>query len=185
MKTRIRGRPAAAAVVSPPRSVVELVQRGRMIVDVARADLEAAESRLGPFHPTSLHFRSALGEALNAWERLRARHGSPTLDAAIAQPPATTLTLSGPGCAKGLLLVPIRGQTYHVESIPGTPPAPIQWRIVRLSTATEDDPEGPYHACRLADRSTQCDCAEWTFREENAPDPACKHLKALEALGWI
>ena len=37
-----------------------------------------------------------------------------------------------------------------------------------------------------ADGSTQCDCAEWFYREDapTAPD-LCKHLAALAALGWI
>lgn len=185
MKPRMRGRPAAVAWITPPGKVIELAQRGRMILDVARADLEAAESRLGPFHATTQHFRAALGEALNAWERLRARHGTPTLEAAVLQPPAATLTLATPSRPRGVVLVPIGGRTYHVEPIAGTPLAPIQWRVARLSTRDHDESGGPYHACRLADHSTQCDCAEWTFREDDAPSPACKHLRALEALGWL
>ncbi|MFO0956573.1 MAG: hypothetical protein U0800_03790 [Isosphaeraceae bacterium] len=156
-----------------------------MIVDVARADVEASEARLGLFHPTTQHFRAVLGESLNAWERLRAQHGTPMLDAALQQPPVATLTLSTSACPDGLVLVPIRGRTYHVEPIQGTALAPIQWRVARLSTADEEGHDGPYHACRLADRTMQCDCAEWTFRDEDRPGPGCKHLKALEALGWL
>lgn len=189
MNSRTRGRSAAVAVLAPTWKVIELAQRGRLIVDVARADLEAAESRLGPFHPTTLHFRAALGEARNAWERLRAQYGTRLLNSAVFEPPVTTLALTTPDRPNGLILVPIQGRAYHVSPLPGTTPAPIQWRIVRLTFADEEeDEEGsrePYHACRLADRSTQCDCAEWAFRGEGVAELACKHLKALAALGWI
>ena len=47
----------------PVRRAVELAQRGRMILDVAAADLEAAEAAFGPFHATAWHFRNALNEA--------------------------------------------------------------------------------------------------------------------------
>src|SRR6185312_13511728 len=40
----------------PTRQMVELAQRGRMILDVSSADLEAAEAAFGPFHSTAWHF---------------------------------------------------------------------------------------------------------------------------------
>ena len=46
-----------------------------MILDVATADLEAAEALLGPAHPTAWHFRQALDEARRSWDRLRAKFG--------------------------------------------------------------------------------------------------------------
>ena len=48
--------------------------------------------------------------------------------------------------------------------------------------------DGPYYVCRLADGSTQCDCAEWTYQIAENRDGRkthCKHLAALAALGWI
>ena len=55
-----------------------------MILDVATADLEASEQKLGPFHPTSWHFRQALAEANRSWDRLRAEFGGSTLESALA-----------------------------------------------------------------------------------------------------
>src|SRR5215208_1670876 len=81
----------------PARRAVELAQRGRMILDVATADLEAAETTLGPFHPTSWHFRNALHEARRSWDRLRAEFGGSALEAALNQPPLAVLTLGGGG----------------------------------------------------------------------------------------
>ena len=74
------------------------------------------------------------------------------------------------------------GKTYGVERVPGTPPAPLQYRLTRLPPL--DD--GPYYACRLRDGSTQCDCAEWTYQVADIPDALpCKHLAALAVLGWL
>jgi hypothetical protein len=168
----------------PLRRAVELAQRGRMILDVATVDLEAAEQKLGPFHPTSWHFRQALAEANRSWDRLRAEFGGATVEWALSQPPITFLTLGGDDdkCPP-VVLIPIAGQTYRAERIAGTPLAPTQWRLTRLSPPLE---HGPYYACRLRDGSTQCDCAEWAYRDDS-PDspPPCKHLAALVALGWI
>jgi hypothetical protein len=47
----------------PVRCAAELVQRGRLILDVSAADLEAAEAMFGAFHPTTWHFRNSLSEA--------------------------------------------------------------------------------------------------------------------------
>ncbi len=167
----------------PARRVVELAQRGRMILDVAAADLDAAEARLGPFHETTWFFRNALAEARRSWDRLRAEFGTATLDAALAELPLTVLNLGGePSGAPRALLIPIAGKTYRVEAIEGTPLAPVQFRLTRLP-ALED---GPYYVCRLADGSTQCDCAEWIYQVADNPGaPPCKHLAALATLGWI
>src|SRR3954471_11178136 len=80
----------------PARRAVELAQRGRMILDVTAADLEAAEAACGPFHPTAWHFRNAWYEAQRSWDRLRAEVGGAKLAAALEEPPATVLAL-GPG----------------------------------------------------------------------------------------
>ena len=168
----------------PARRAVEVAQRGRMILDVSAVDLEVAEAVLGPFHSTAWHFRSALAEARRAWDRLRAELGGATLEAALAQPPVTLLTLGGdaPGSAP-ILLIPIAGQTYRVERVAATPLAPILWRLTRLHPPLDD---GPYYAARLRDRTTRCDCAEWTYQIAGiAPHALCKHLAALAALGWI
>ncbi|HEV3167598.1 MAG TPA: hypothetical protein VGZ22_26575 [Isosphaeraceae bacterium] len=155
-----------------------------MILDVATADLEAAETLLGAFHPTSWYFRQALAEARQAWDRLRAEVGSAMLRVALEQPPIAVLTLSaetheGPH----VQLVPISGQTYRAERVPGSDLAPIQWRLTRLSPPLAD---GPYYVCRLTDGSTQCDCADWTYQvAETGSRILCKHLEALDSLGWI
>jgi hypothetical protein len=185
-------RPAAGPPLSlrdrdpsdPARRMVELAQRGQMILDGAAADLAAAEALLGPFHPTSWHFRHALADARRSWERLRAEIGGAALRAALEQPPITLLTL-GEDAPDGprAILFPIKGQTYRAERVAGTPLAPIQWRLTRLEPPLED---GPYYACRLQDGSTQCDCAEWTYQVADTGSAAlCKHLSALEAFGWL
>ena len=168
----------------PAWKSVERAQRGRMILDVASADLEVSEGVLGPFHPTTCHFRHALAEARRAWDRLRAGLGGAALEAALNEPPVTVLTLGDevPGGPLALL-IPIGGRTYHVRRVEGTPLAPIQWRLTRLTPPLDD---GPYYACRLDDGSTQCDCAEWTYQIAGLePTALCKHLAALAALGWI
>jgi hypothetical protein len=163
----------------PARRAVELAQRGRMILDVAAADLEASEATLGPFHPTTWHFRNALAEAQKSWDRLRAEFGSRALEQALAQPPLAVLRLDGPG--PGLLLIPIEGKTYRAEPIAGTVLAPVLWRLTRLDPPLEN---GPYYVCSLLDGTTHCDCAEWTYRAAESTG-LCKHLTALDALGWL
>ena len=161
---------------------VELIHRGRMILDVAALDLEAAEQRLGPFHETSWFFRRSLADARNTWDRLRARYGLRALEAALEEPPATVLTLgrTPSGDPLAVLLV-IAGGTYRVQRVEGTPEAPRIWQMTRLTT--NDD--GPYHACRLIDGTTQCDCAQWIYQIADLSDEHCKHLGALDALGWL
>jgi len=170
----------------PDRCAVELVQRGRLILDVSAADLEAAEATFGAFHPTTWYFRNARNEAQVSWERLRAELGTKALDAALDQPPLTALTLDEP--ARGMprvVLILIAGQTYRTQKVAGTELAPIQWRVTRLNPPLEN---GPYYVCRLADGSTQCDCADWTYQiaeTVNDRKTHCKHSSALAALGWI
>ncbi len=154
-----------------------------MILDVAAADLQVAEARLGPFHETTWHFRHALDEARRSWDRLRAEFGSSALEAALDEAPATILTL-GEAATDGpkAILIPLGGKTYRVERIAGTALAPVLWRLTRLP-ASED---GPYYAARLRDGTTRCDCAEWTFEvAEIDGAPPCKHLAGLRALGWL
>jgi hypothetical protein len=174
----------------PLRRAVELAQRGRMILDVSAADLEASEAAHGAFHPTTWHFRNAWNEARRSWERLRAELGTRTLEAALNQPPLVVLTLreGGDGADRSVaraVLIVIAGRTYCTQRVAGTELAPIQWRLTRPHPPLED---GPYYVCRLADRTTQCDCAEWTYQVAGNGDGRtiqCKHIAALAALGWI
>jgi len=170
----------------PARCAVELVQRGRLILDVSAADLEAAEATFGAFHPTTWYFRNALNEAQRSWEQLRAELGTKAIEAALGQLPLTTLTLGEPANGRPhVVLILITGQTYSSQRVAGTALAPIQWRLIRLNPPLEN---GPYYVCRLADGSTQCDCADWTYQiaeTENVRRTQCKHLAALAALGWI
>jgi hypothetical protein len=179
--------PAPLAFIAVDVRTAELVQRAKIIVEIAEADLEVAEEKLGAFHETSWHFRNALTESRRAWDRLRAELGTPMMDAALARPPAAVLTLGcdGDGTQQIATFIAIAGRAYHVEPVPGTQIAPVQWRIGRFD-ATPDD--GLYYACRLGDRSTQCDCAEWAYQadaEDGSPPRPCKHLAALIALGWL
>ncbi len=170
----------------PDRCAAELVQRGRLILDVSAADLEAAESTFGAFHPTTWHFRNGLNEAQRSWERLRAELGTKAVEAALEEPPLTALALNETTNGKpGVVLILIASQTYRPQRVVGTELAPIQWRLTRLHPPLEN---GPYYVCRLADGSTQCDCANWTYQiaETNKARTArCKHVVALAALGWI
>jgi hypothetical protein len=203
----------------PAWRAVERAQRGRMILDVSAADLEAAEAAHGPFHATAWHFRNAWYEARKSWDRLRAELGGARLDAALDAPPLTVLAL-GPGAdgytpdgagrwplpeparKRPVLLILIAGRTYRALRVAGTPLAPLIWRLIHLHPAPDAAPrrartrprdehdDGPYYTCRLHDGSTQCDCAEWTYRiadvdHPGPTSPRCKHLAALDALGWL
>src|SRR4051812_31712492 len=77
----------------PAWRAVELGQRGRMILDVWAAALEAAEAAYAPFHPPAWYFRNARDGARRAWDRLRAQYGGATLEAALNEPPVTHLVL--------------------------------------------------------------------------------------------
>jgi len=176
--------PNGCDLTDPKRKAFVLVQRGRMILDVAIADLQAAEALLGPFHSTSWYFRNALDEARRSWDRLRAELGGETLKAALDSTPLTHLVLGGVGPHRPrVVLLPISGTTYSAERVGGTPLAPIQWRLTRLLPPLD---HGPYYASRLSDGLTRCDCADWTFRiAQTDSRRLCKHLSALEGLGWI
>jgi hypothetical protein len=168
------------------RATAELAQHRLLVLDVARADLEVAEAAFGPFHPTTSHFRRSLDESRRSWDQLRIKLGTPAIDAALSQPPLATLILrKQTETATPIVLVLIDGKSYSAQRVPGTELAPIQWRLTRLHPPLDD---GPYYVCRLANRSTQCDCADWTYRIAETTDASnmqCKHLAALSSLGWI
>lgn len=177
------GKGTAVLADAPPLdpNVVELAQRARMILDVAGADLEAAEEAYGAFDPTSLYFRSTLEEARRSWERLQATWGTPTLTRALEHPPGTVLTLNEAEESRAVLIV-IGGQTYRVQWLRGAVDAPAIRRLTRIPSLED----GPYHCCRLADGTFQCDCAQWIYQiADTGLDLACKHLAALQHLGWI
>ncbi|CAN5855742.1 hypothetical protein BH23PLA1_BH23PLA1_11710 [soil metagenome] len=165
----------------PAFKAVELAQRSRMILDVSATDLTAAEERYGPFHEVAWYFRQALLEAKRSWDRLRAEFGSAALEEALQEPPVTILTLGGGASGPMVVLIPIAGRTYGAERVVGTAPAPVIWRLTQLPPHED----GPYHVCRLADGSTQCDCAEWIYQIDGLSAAHCKHLAALSALRWI
>ena len=170
----------------PARCAVELVQRGRLILDVSAADLEAAEATFGAFHPTTWHFRKSFAEAQRSWDRLCAELGAKAIEAALEEPALTALALGeSTNGWPDVVLILIAGQTYRPQRVAGTELAPIQWRLTRLRPPLEN---GPYYVCRLADGSTQCDCANWTYQiagTNKVRASRCKHLAALTALGWI
>lgn len=178
-------RPAAATAprrARPDRcsaTRVELIQRGRMLVDLAAAILSATEARFGPFHETAWQDRRTLDDARRAWDRLRAQFGTPALESALSQPTIRPLFLGG---NPGIRLLVIGGKTYRADRLPGNDLAP---RVVRLRRLPDHD-DGPYHVCRLRDGGTQCDCAEWFYHVLDTPDaPPCKHLAALRSLSWV
>ncbi len=180
------------------RRRVALVQRGRMILDVTATDLQVATEVLGPFDPSTWHFRHALAEASQAWDRLEATLGSRALREALLDRPSTILRLDPSNSARRadlenrepLLTIIIGGRTYAVQNVAGSPLAPVIWRLRRLP----DHEDGPYYVCRLSDGEYQCDCAAWWFREEvnvpesstpTMPNSSCKHISSLRDLGWI
>ena len=168
------------------RATAEFAQYCLLAVDVARADLEVAEAEFGPSHPTTSHFRNSLNQVRRSWERLRAALGIRAIEAALSEPPLTTLVLKEhTKNSTQIVLVLIDGKTYSTQKVPGTELAPIQWRLARLHPPLDD---GPYYVCRLANGSTQCDCADWTYRIAETTDALkrkCKHVSALSSLGWI
>ena len=162
---------------------VELVQRGRMILDVATADLAAAEERLGSFHETTWHFRNALAEARHSWDRLRAEFGSNALEAALAEPPVAVLTIGGDAlCPPKATFLAIGARTFRVERLSATSLAPSLWRLTRLPLSEH----GPYYVARLDDGTHRCDCADWTYHVAQIDYATpCKHVSGLQAMGWI
>lgn len=154
--TRARGRVCDLDPSDPAWQAAELAQRGRMILDVTAADLDAAEEAHGPFHPTAGHFRDAWYEARRSWDRLRAQLGGAKLAAALEEPPLTVLPLGRgaegyapdrdgrwpvPVPASGrpapVLLILIAGRTYRAQPVGGTPLAPVIWRLTHLRPSEE------------------------------------------------
>ncbi len=162
----------------------ELVQRGRMILEVAGVDLQTAQARFGLYHEITWYFRHALAEVEQSWRRLEVELGAKRLAQALEKPACTVLDLnsSSPPTVT-IQLILIAGGTYRVESVAGTPLAPKIWRLTRLSSGPVPE---PYYVLRRADGTTQCDCAEWIFRiAETNFTGSCKHLSSLQALRWL
>jgi len=182
-RSRARARPLEPIALDG--ETVALAQRGRLRLDLTVCALDAAEQTAGPFSEIARTFRTAVKEAKDAWDRLRAVHGLRALEVALERPPtpAAVWWLDAPirSHHAAAALIVIGGKSYRAVAVPGTPEAPRIWRLSHLPTS--DD--GPYHACRLADGSTQCDCAEWTYQIQGLSDAPCKHLSALQALGWL
>ena len=187
----------------PLWQAVELAQRGRMILDVSAADLEASEAANGPFHATTWHFRNAWYEAKASWDRLRAEIGGATLDAALDEPPLTVLAL-GPG-AERLRARPL-GPLARCPSPagPGRPrpadpdrrpdvPGPRASRARRWPRCSGGSPgfipRSTTAPITPAGSATAPPSATAPSGSISSPTPAphalCKHLAALAALGWI
>ncbi|WP_435015370.1 hypothetical protein TA3x_002908 [Tundrisphaera sp. TA3] len=165
------------------RLLIDRVQRAKILLDVALADFEMAESTLGPGHASTWHYREALTQARTAWDRLRAEFGGAVLERELVQSPVAVIRLRDENRRPHRIrLITIQGRTYGVEPIPGSEAAPGLWRFQRLNPRLEF---GPYYAARLADGTTQCDCAEWAYREDSPADIPCKHIFALLHLGWL
>ena len=161
----------------------ERIQRGRIVLDVARADLDASETVLGSAHPTTWHFREALTAAQIAWDRLRAEFGGVAIEAILLGPSVAVVPAKkGHYPCPALRWISIQGRTFAAQSMGGCRPAPARWWLARLQPPLE---YGPYYVCQLADGSTQCDCAEWIYRDEAPGRPPCKHIAALRELGWV
>jgi len=197
MRMAVRARPRSLDVDEPARRAVEVAQRGRILLDLATAELASAERRHGSFHEKTWARRRTLAEARGAWDRLRAEYGKTALEAALARPPVAVMTFGGscgPGVLPRAVLLVIGGSTFRAQKVPGSVVAPTIWRLDRVPpadpSALADDPFAldPYHAVRLGDGSTRCDCGEWVFSVdgvEGHPTGLCKHLSALRALGWV
>ncbi len=163
------------------RRFIELVQRGKLILSVAEADLQASAALLGDQHATTWHFRLALEEGQKSWDQLTAEFGADAVNSALAQPPIATLEIGSRDERTHTVLIAIGGKAYRVERVEGSAPAPVQFRLTRLPRGEHD----PYYVCKLAEGSHQCDCADWFFRDDPKSPPTCKHVKALISLGWI
>jgi len=168
------------------RDVIELVQRGRMILDLAEADYEEVVGRRGHDREAAWQCRNTLTEASQSWQRLVEDLGMDTVQTALRQPSQSAIHLESVG-HKGqtISLILIGGSTYTVMREPGVELAPVQWRVARLKPNVEPD---PYYVCRLANGTFQCDCAEWIYRiaeTDRLRTTHCKHSAALHALGWI
>lgn len=197
MRMAAVSRPRLRNPDDPSQRAIEVAQRGRIVLDLATTELASMERRLGPFHEKTWVCRRTLAEALRAWDRLRAAYGRAALEAALERPPAAVMTFGGSCGAEGLpraVLMVIGGRTYRARKLEGSSAAPTIWRLDRVPpadpSALADDPFAldPYHAVRLADGATRCDCGEWVFSIDGVddhPTGLCKHLAALRALGWV
>src|SRR5262249_22701103 len=118
----------------PERRAVELAQRGRIILDVSIADLEAAEAVHGAFHPIAWPCRSAGSEPGRGGRRPRPVPGRSPGGAAPRRPPLVIMPLGEDRTGRALtraILIVIAGRTYCLQRVSGTELAPVQWRLTR------------------------------------------------------
>ncbi len=167
------------------RRVIERVQRLKIVLAVATVDLEVAIDRFGAFSEHTWSHRRLLADARRAWERVRADLGQVDLGRALARPPIVSLPIGGDSAR--IRAISIGGQCYLVHRA-----VPVEYQLrsfcnlLAIETRPSARPSEPYRVFRLRNGDTQCDCADWYFRIAEQPRPgACKHIAALESLGWL
>ena len=145
------------------REQVVRIQQAKILYDLARAGLLD---------------RQLTEEMAAIWTRLWNEFGGGIIQTALDCHPIATTTMGN-----GTSLFLIDGETYVFQRAHGARLAEMQWELAKLN-----DGANPYYACRLANGTLQCDCADWTYRvaESNgATCTHCKHLRALASLGLI
>lgn len=172
------------------RSIDELVQRGRMIVELAAADLHAAEAAYGTAHEITWRFRNQLNEARVSWSHLCAELGPRAIERALSQPPASFLALEPTRSGRGdVNLFCLEGTTFRATRSLNTARGATEWHLASLASSLAEGltrPRVRFTVSRARDGSRCCDCAEVRGAEGVTHDGShCKHVRALLALGWI
>lgn len=143
------------------REQMERIQHAKILFDAARCRMLD---------------RKTTEEVATIWARLWSEFGEDVLQVALDCQPIKAVEMDS-----GATLILIDGITYKCEHAHGTRLAEIQWRLTKLDGDA-------YFACRLANGTLQCDCADWQFRVADATGAQvthCKHLRALASLGLI
>jgi hypothetical protein len=165
-----------------PRSTIERIQRLRAILDLSELDLQAIEAQLGPFAESTWGHRRVLADARRAWGRLSLGLGPDIVARSLASPPAAVVRVGNP--KRGAAALVVGGRTYLAMRVFDPPPlVRTMWRVLPVTLDTRDE---PYYVTRLRDGSSRCDCADWYFRIAEQPqEGTCKHIAALDSLGWL